>query len=238
MTISPDTTAGELASQFPQTIRIFHQLRIEFCCEGQRSLGDLCRDSQLSFEEVAGALARAAAAPAPLPRPDWTTRPLSELTAHIVESFHQPLRQELPRLQRMAVKVQRHRDPYKHVLAVVLHELERFAADLEPHMATAEQDFFPLICRVEAGRSQPGDRAQFRRMCAEAEAANVETGLALKIVRNVTDRYAAPANACATLRGLYEGLSDLDRLMRLFVHLENNLLFPRATALLSDAFVV
>jgi regulator of cell morphogenesis and NO signaling len=238
MIIAPGTIVGELAAQFPQTIRVFQQLRIEFCREGHRKLTDLCRDRQLSFEEVAAALTNAVAAPAPLPRQDWTTRPLSDLTTHIVEAFHEPMRQELPRLHRMAVKVQRHRDPYKHVLAVVLYELELFTTDLGSHIAKTERELFPLIGRIEAGTRDEDDRGSFRYLRTTLEADHVVAGHALLILRNVTDRYAVPAHACDTLRTLYQGLKELEQLMQLHVHLENNVLFPRAADLLSNARLV
>jgi regulator of cell morphogenesis and NO signaling len=230
MLASPDSTAGDIAARFPQTIRVFQRLRIDFCCDGDRALGDLCRERQLSFEHVAAALSAAIAAP-PLRRHDWNARPLADLTAHIVEAFHEPLRQELPRLGGMAARVQRHSDPCSHVLAVVLCEVERFHAVIGPHMATAERELFPLIGRLEAGHGIEGDRAQFGRLRATLESDHDEAGNVLRILRAVTDRYEPPARACATLRGLYEGLKELEQLMQLHVHLENNVLFPRAAAL-------
>src|SRR5829696_4402283 len=106
MILFPHTTVGEAASQSPETIKVFQRLRVEFGCEGRHTLDDLCRHRQLSFAELAAALAAARAAPAP-PRHHWSTRPLSDLAAHIVDAFHEPLRQQLPRLGRLAVKVQR-----------------------------------------------------------------------------------------------------------------------------------
>ena len=235
MIVSRDTTVAEIASRCPETIPVFQRLRVEFCCDGGRRLDDLCRERQLPFEKLAAALAAArAAGPAP-PRNDWSTHPLSNLTAHIVDAFHEPLRQELPRLHRLAVKVQRHTDPSKHVLAVVLYELERFHADVEPHMANEERELFPLICRAEAGRAHAGDGARFSQLRTALEADHVETGLALQILRSVTDRYHVPAHACATLQDLYAGLKELEQLMQLHIHLENNVLFPRAAALVAEA---
>jgi regulator of cell morphogenesis and NO signaling len=232
--ISPRTTAGELAAQFPQTIRLFQRLRIEFCCDGHRPLGELCRERQLAFDDVATAVDAAVAAPQAR-RLDWNTRPLTELGAHIVDAFHEPLRQELPRLRAMAARVQRHTDPYRHVLAVVLYELERFTTDLEPHMATTETELLPLIERLAAGEGRDGDRARFQQLRHALEAEHAEAGCALRILRTATNRYEPPAQACATLRSLYRGLQELEQLMQLHVHLENNVLFPRAAALLSDA---
>jgi regulator of cell morphogenesis and NO signaling len=230
MVASPDATAGDIAARFPQTIRVFQKLRIEFCCDGHRSLADLCRDRGLPFEHVAAAL-NAAIAATPLRRHDWNDRPLSQSTAHIVYAFHQPLRTALPRLHGMAGRLQRHSDSYRSVVAVVLPEVERFRAGIEPHMATAERELFPIVGRLEAGRGTEGDRAQFGRLRTVLESDHDEAGQILRRLRMTTDRYEPPAGACATLRGLYQGLRELEPLIQLHVHLENNVLFPRAAAL-------
>ena len=235
MTVSPEHTVADLASRYPQTIRVFQQLRIEFCCEGSRRLGEICAERQLPFDDVSAALAAAVAAPAPR-RADWSTRSLAELTAHIVEAFHEPLRAELPRLHRMAAKVQHHADG-RHVLAVVLYELERFTTDVASRFGRAERELFPLICRSESGHPRDEDRVRFRQLRAALEAEHAEAGHALRILRHVTHHFAAPASACATQRDLYRGLRELEQLMQLHVHLENNILLPRAAALLADTRV-
>jgi regulator of cell morphogenesis and NO signaling len=230
MIASAEATVGNVASQFPQTIPVFQRLGIEFCCDGHRRLGDLCRERQLSFEDVAAALTAAVAAP-PLRRHDWNARSLGDLTAHIVEAFHEPLRQELPRLREMAARVQRHSAPDRRRLALMLRAVEHFQAGLELHMATAERELFPLIGRLEAGLAHEGDRAQFGRLRAALESDHDEAGRVVRLLRTVTDRYEPPARACATLRSLYQGLKELEQVMQLHVHLENNVLFPRAAAL-------
>ena len=232
MTPSPDITVGELASRFPQTIPVFQRLRIEFCCEGHRRLDEICRERRLSLDDVTEALAAAAAA-APARRHDWSARPLVELTSHIVEAFHDPLRQELPRMRRMAAGLQGHTDPSKHVLAVVLYELERFADDLEPHMLAAEHQMFPLIQRLEAGDAREGDRVRFHQLRKTMEHDHQQAGQVLQLLHNVTARYQAPPHACAALRRLYRSLKELELLMQLHAHLEDNILIPRAAALLA-----
>jgi regulator of cell morphogenesis and NO signaling len=234
MNPTPTTTVGELAARFPQTIRVFQRMRVEFCCDGSRTLGELCQERELSFDELATALASAVAAATP-PLADWTTRPLSELTGHIVEAFHEPCRQELPRLREMAVKVQRHTDSYAHILAVVRYKLDRFTADLDSHMSTAEDELFPLISRAEAAGAREVDRAVFARLRGRLEIEHANAGQVLQTLRHATHGYEPPPNSCSSVRHLYHGLRELEQLMRLHVHLENNILFPRAAALLSDA---
>ena len=231
MTVSPENTVGDIASEFPATIRVFQRLNIEFCCDGRRRLGDLCRERHLPVDEIVAALNEALTTPRG-PQTDWATRPLSELAAHIVEAFHDPLRQELPRLHQMALKVQGHRDASRHVLAVVLYELARFRAELEPHMREEEAELFPLIGRLEAGHRTQGDGARFRHLRAALEAEHVGAGHAIQVLRRVTDRYELPSPPCPRVRALYRGTHELEQLMQLHIHLENNVLFPRAAALL------
>ena len=237
MTASPTTTVGEITSQYPQTIRVFQRLRVEFCCDGRLTLAELCRERNLAFGDLAIALAKAIAAPAP-PRQDWNTRPLGELVDHICEAFHEPLRSELPELRRMAARVERHRDSSPHGHIRVQSELERFNADFVRHVATTERELFPLVRRIEAGTDHERDRQPFDRLRSTLEADHVEARHTLQVLRAATDRYEPPVHACATVRGLYRGLKELEQLMQLHVHLENNVLFPRAAALLANARIV
>ncbi len=237
MTASPTTTVGEITSQYPQTIRVFQRLRVEFCCDGRLTLAELCRERNLPFNDLASALAKAIAAPAP-PRQDWNTRPLGELVDHICEAFHEPLRSELPELRRMAARVERHRDAAPHAHIRVQSEPGRFNADFVRHVATTERELFPLVRRSEAGTAHERDRQPFDRLRSTLEAEHVEARHTLQVLRAATDRYEPPSHACATVRGLYRGLKELEQLMQLHVHLENNVLFPRAAALLANARIV
>jgi regulator of cell morphogenesis and NO signaling len=237
MTASPTSTVGAIASRYPQTIRVFQRLRVEFCCDGRLTLAELCRDRNLPFDDLADALEAALAAPVP-PRQDWTTRPLVDLADHISETFHEPLLDELPRLHQMAAKVGRHGDPSEPRYAAVLSELGKLGSDLRRHVAETEHALFPLIDRVEAGRTHERDRHSFDRLRETLEADHAEARLILQILRSSTDGYDAPAHACATVRALYRGLKELEQLMQLHVHLENNVLFPRAAALIANARIV
>ena len=101
MTVTATTTVAELATAAPATIAVFQRHGIDFCCGGKRPLLDVCAERGLVCDALIAELHAATAAPAPA-RLTWDQRPLAELTAHIVESFHDPLREELPRLIAMA----------------------------------------------------------------------------------------------------------------------------------------
>jgi regulator of cell morphogenesis and NO signaling len=230
MTALPTTTVGEIASRHPETIRVFQRLGIEFCCDGRLTLAEICRERNLAFDALERALAAAVAAPAPR-RQDWNARPLADLTHHLTEAFHEPLDHELPRLRPLAVRVAGHCHAATRGQGVVLEELDRLLAGLQRHLATTDHALFPLICHAEARGASESGRQAFDHLRDALEADHRDARRALEVLRSATDRYNPPSDACATWRALYRGLNELEQLMQLHVHLENNVLIPRAAAL-------
>ena len=99
-------------------------------------------------------------------------------------------------------------------------------------MAKEDRVLFPFIVALEAGDALPVPDAQWiAAPIAVMEADHEEAGAALAFIRQATDSFAPPDWACPTFRGLYYGLAQLEADMHLHVHLENNVLFPRATRL-------
>ena len=90
------TLVGDLAVRYPAAARIFHRLGIDYCCGGKRSLTDACEARGVPLAEAVAALD--AAANEPSQGRDWMQASLPELCDHIVRRHHEPLREELPRL--------------------------------------------------------------------------------------------------------------------------------------------
>jgi regulator of cell morphogenesis and NO signaling len=151
----------------------------------------------------------------------WGDAPLPDLVAHILLTYHQPLKEELPRLEAMARKVlQVHRDKEPEMLTELLSVYLGIKADLEPHMEKEEQILFPMIQRGQ-GFLADGPVAVMRE---EHEV----VGSALKRLREITNDYEVPPRACNTWRALWHGLAALEESLHEHIHLENNVLFPRA----------
>jgi regulator of cell morphogenesis and NO signaling len=156
---------------------------------------------------------------------DWPRQPLRALVAHIVTAYHQPLREELPRLRAMASTVARtHGDKAPHAarLHAILGELSQ---DLLAHMWKEETVLFPAIEAPEINGRQPFPIAP---RIAMMENEHDHAGALLAEVRSLTGGYDVPEWGCAMVRALYHGLAELELNMQAHVHLENNVLFPRA----------
>jgi regulator of cell morphogenesis and NO signaling len=142
---------------------------------------------------------------------------------HILVAYHQPLKEELPRLEAMARKVlQVHGEKEPQMLAELLAVFLGLKAELEPHMEKEEQILFPMIERRQ-GVLADGPVEVMREEHDRA-------GLALKRLRELTNDYEVPPRACNTWRALWHGLAALEESLHQHIHLENNVLFPRALA--------
>lgn len=227
MTITETTTIAEIAAALPSSIRVFQRRDIDFCCGSKRPLGDVCRDRGLDFTEIATEI-EAAAATAPTPDHDWSVEPLAALTSHIMTAYHEPLRDELRRLQAMSAKVAAvhgKRDPRLTRIAEMVREL---SSDLLLHMQKEELVLFPAIEALEGGKDPT---QQIDAPISVMEHEHDDAGVMLAELRASTDGYEPPEWACTTMRALYQGLAAIEATMHVHVHLENNVLFPRALRL-------
>jgi len=218
--ITTETKVGQIASEHPLATRVFARHGIDYCCGGGRPLGEVCGEKGLDssglLEEIRRELAGAA------PAGDrWDRAPLEALIDHILVTFHEPLREELPRLEAMARKVAAvHREKEPERLPALLSTYLDLKAELDGHMAKEEQILFPMIRRGQ-GPFAGGPVSVMRH---EHDVA----GSLLQRLRELTDGYTVPAEACNTWRALWHGLRALEEDLHLHIHLENNILFPRA----------
>jgi regulator of cell morphogenesis and NO signaling len=232
MTIAPETTVAEIATSVPATIRIFQDHHIDYCCGGKIPLEQACAARGL---DVGTLLHQLQAAVAPVSgEPVWANETLTALVRHIQARYHEPLRLELPRLETMLDKVvSRHGDHLPETLLPLQRAFKHLQVELLVHMAKEDRVLFPFIVRLEAGEDLAVEDALqwIQSPIAAMEADHDEAGRALAFIRDVTGSFAPPEWACPTFRGLYYGLSQLEADMHVHVHLENNILFPRAARL-------
>ena len=217
--LRPEDSLAALATRIPSASRVFMRHSLDFCCGGRRSVADACAERGLDPRAI---LDEIAAAPDD-GRASWQDRPLAELIDHIIETHHRPLDEELPRLAAMAKKVFAvHADKDPERLAALAAVVQRVADDLAQHMHKEESVLFPWIVNGH-GRTagQP-----VRVLMSEHD----DTAKDLARIRELTDDFVPPRGACATWRALWLGLEALDADLRTHIHLENNVLFPRALA--------
>ncbi len=216
--LSPSASLADLATSRAGASRVFMRHGLDFCCRGEISLEEACRERGLSgpalLEEIQAESERAGEVTA------WDERPLPELVQHILNHFHEPHRAELPRLIEMAEKVERvHADKATCPTGLTKH-LQHMAVELEHHMQKEEQVLFPLIVGGQ------GAMATIPVQVMEQE--HRDHGQNLERLRKLAHDFLPPAEACGTWKALYISLAELESDLMHHIHLENHVLFPLA----------
>ena len=213
---SLQTTLGELASNHPAAARVFHRHGLDFCCGGGHSLEKACSARSLDAEEVLREIDDAATPGDEVT--DWRSRGPGALIDHILARFHEPHRDELPRLIGLAHRVEKVHDGKSDCPKGLAAHLEVMAAELEAHMQKEEQVLFPLIYQ--------GFRHEASMPIRMMEMEHDDHGANLRRMRQLARNFQAPADACASWRALYLGLDRLEKDLMDHIHHENNVLFP------------
>jgi regulator of cell morphogenesis and NO signaling len=236
MQLAQDTTVAEMAASSLAAVRVFEKFGIDYCCGGKRPLADVCREKGYDPALVRRELDTALAA-APAPERDWDAAPLGELIEHILNTHHEYLRRELPALQARLDKVYRvYNERYGPTLLGLPAVFASLRTELEMHMRKEEMILFPAIAASEAAVStrRPLPPTPFGSVANPIHMMEVEhqsAGNALARIREITDEFQLPEYACVTYRALMSGLDELERDLHMHIHLENNILFPRAQQL-------
>ena len=239
--IIPTQTVRAIAIEHPHSIRVFERFGIDYCCGGRKPLTEACVAANLPVHEVLAAL-HAAAAVAEPSLIDWSQLPLDRLIAHIVSTHHAYVKRELPRLALLAQKVvNRHGDTQPH-LPAMQKALAQLDDELTHHLAKEENILFPYISALEAAIESGGAHPEacfgsvaspIAMMSAEHDAA----GVLLASLHSLSGGFTPPIGACPTYLAYYAGLQEFQHDLHQHIHLENNILFPRAILMESSTLV-
>jgi regulator of cell morphogenesis and NO signaling len=231
-TSTSDRPVGQFAAEFPASVRVFEKHGIDFCCGGQIPLSDACARKGLDPAAVLGEIDQAIQTPAEDPT-DWLAAPLPALIDHILDTHHAFMKAQLPRVAALLAKVlAAHGDRHGEMLRGVTSVYGGMKAELDGHLAKEEMVLFPMVRSLSSGAPSGSFhcgsvRNPIRVMCTEHDSA----GEALVQLRRLTDNYTPPGDACNTFRAVYFDLQEMERDLHRHIHLENNILFPRAIAL-------
>lgn len=228
-TVTPEMQVREIVLEMPGAIPLLEKLGIDYCCGGARSLGAACEEKGLEIgavlEELAGL--RRQGEPA---TESWRTAPLADLIRHVVEHHHAFARQQLEMILPLAEKVATRHGAKHPDLPVIAERLSALSAELTHHFTCEEKILFPAILLLDAGHPPLfppvfGNIGQpIERMLRDHD----QTGEELRTLRAMTDDLQPPEDACFSWRALYRAIAELEGDLHQHIHLENNILFPRA----------
>ena len=236
-------TIREIALEAPLTTKVFENYKIDYCCGGNRFFLDACKSAGADAENVLQEINVCLETPQKSEL-DWVKDArLSDLIEHIVETHHAFTRDEIKNLVPLMAKVaNRHGENHPE-----LYELERLfaelCADLAPHLLKEEQVLFPYIKELENIKTKNAGfpvscfgtvRNPVSVMLREHDTA----GEILRSMREVSHDYQIPDGACPSYTALLTRLEAFEKDLHQHIHLENNVLFPKAIELENEIFEV
>jgi regulator of cell morphogenesis and NO signaling len=228
-------TVREIALQHPTSIRVFERFGIDYCCGGRKPLNEACAVRELSVDAVISELEAAENGTEPAAQ-DMTGKSLAGLCAHIVATHHEYVRRELPRLAALAEKVVRRHGETQLELPVIQATLVRLEQELTQHLAKEELVLFPYIAKLERAIAEGGPKPQgcfgtVSNPIAMMTREHDDAGTLLEVIREKSSHFTTPEGACPTYHAFYDGLREFEQDLHQHIHLENNILFPRAIEL-------
>lgn len=225
-TIFLHRTVGEVVAEDYARGAIFKRHGIDFCCGGGITVADACRRRGVEAEALERELR------APVREAGTWADPgawdLDLLVDHIEKLHHRYVRRTLPVLRQFTTKLARVHGEAHPSLVEVRERVEELASELQSHMADEEERVFPRLVALQAG--PPAD-AGLDDAVQALEDDHARAGAAMARLRELTEGFTAPAGACATWRAAFALLEEFEADLHRHVHLENNVLFPRAAAL-------
>jgi regulator of cell morphogenesis and NO signaling len=238
MTATIETTVGDIVASDFRAAAVFHKFGIDFCCGGGATLSDACQKQNVSAGAVLEALTTACAAPdARTPR--FNSWDVSTLVSYIVSNHHAYVREALPAIQAHTRKLASVHGENHPELIEVTALFEGVAEEMTSHMMKEEHVLFPFIDALGAAaqRGTPAPVPPFGRVSNPIrmmEQEHESAGAAMARIREVTGGYAPPADGCTTYRITMQELEAFEADLHAHVHLENNILFPKAKQLAGE----
>jgi regulator of cell morphogenesis and NO signaling len=226
MTDVHDPTLGDLVAANPAAVRVLDGLGLDYCCHGNRSLAEACAAAGVDAALVAERLADLDVDG----DTTWTSLDAPALAAHIIDTHHRYLHEELPLVDALAAKVLSVHGDRHPELAEVRRFVAAIRADMEPHLMTEERVLFPAIAALTNGAREFAFGSvvnPIRMMGMDHDRA----GELLAKLRSAACGYVVPDDACPSFRSLYERLEALELDTHLHIHKENHVLFPAALRL-------
>lgn len=210
---------GDIVSDSPTAAKVFYKYRLDYCCGGEQSLDAACAEKGLDPKRIISEIEKET--PVVNTFLQWREQPLDVLIDHILESYHNPLKAELSRLIELAEKVEKAHEEKPDVPVGLSQHLKNIRVAVSEHLAKEEQILFPMIKAVSASNAD--------LPIAELIQEHENHGENLVITREITEDFKLPDYACNSWRELYRALDQLERELMDHIHLENNILFPRAS---------
>ena len=228
-------TLAQIVNSNHKAASVFEKYHLDFCCKGKRSLQQACVEQQIELSQVEGELGYIFSKDI-TGNVDFDKMSLTQLCEYIVQTHHAYVKNEMPQIYAYLNKVaskhgDRHPELYK-----IFQTFTAVKEEMEGHMKKEELILFPRIKELEKLANSEGGQFQLNIGYLQSpinvmEHEHDHAGTQLNEIRMLTNDYTPPQDACTTYRLSFAALQAFELDLHQHVHLENNILFPKALKL-------
>ena len=233
-------TLAEIVSENLRSAIVFEEFGLDFCCKGKRPLAEACTEKGVDVNEVVSSLDELGLGVKSLNVNDWK---LDFLVDYIINNHHQYVRRMLPVISLHADKVaSKHREKHPETVQISDHFLA-VREELEGHLIKEERILFPYIKQISQVKQNnqqvaPPPFGTIQNPITMMEAEHQSAGDAMSKIRELSNNFSTPVDACNTFKALYSELREFEEDLHKHIHLENNILFPKSIELEKEIFLV
>ena len=216
---------------------VFEKFHLDFCCKGKRTLEQACNEQQLTVAQVTEELENSFSENAIVP--DFEKMNLTELCEYIIQTHHTYVKKELPQIHAYLQKVSSKHGERHPELNRIYEIFSAVKEEMENHMQKEELILFPRIKELQKLIDNENANLQLNINYLQSPITVMEqehdhAGSLLKEIRILSHEYNPPLDACTTYRLSYAVLQAFELDLHQHVHLENNILFPKAISGFKD----
>ncbi|MBX2942453.1 MAG: iron-sulfur cluster repair di-iron protein [Cyclobacteriaceae bacterium] len=227
-----ERTIGEIVAEDYRAAQVFKNHRIDFCCNGNRSVAEACKDKNVELNKLVEEI-ESVQKDRPGNTTDFKSWPLDLLADYIEKTHHRYVEEKLPILKQYLKKLCEVHGNNHPELFEIYDEFSASAGELAAHMKKEEFILFPYIRKMVKVKSSKTALAApnfgtvknpVQMMMDE----HTTEGDRFEKISKLSNNYTPPADGCNTYKVTYALLNEFEEDLHLHIHLENNILFPKA----------
>ena len=230
-----EETIGAIAAKDIRKAEILKAKGVDFCCGGNKTIKEASEEAGITEEELRSALNTTEAGPLS-PSQDFNKWELDFLADYIINTHHRYIRENVENINSIAAKVAQVHGEHHPELKKLAQSINHFLQDLLNHTIKEERVLFPAIKEGVAKKRDssftgtiPAGFIKHPILMMQKE--HEIAGEDLTFFRKITNNYALPADACNSYMYLFEKMKEFENDLYNHIHLENNILFPKALKL-------
>lgn len=227
-------TIGQIVAEDYRAAKVFENYKIDFCCKGDRSLASAAKEQNLDVEELIVEIEKSNSSPTQA-QSEYDSWPLDLLADYIVKTHHKYAEEQIQVLKPYLEKLCEVHGAEHSELFEIKEIFGKVSGEMAAHMKKEEIILFPFIKKVvnaeETGIKLEVPSSRIENPVNMMIHDHSNQGEAFHQIAKLSDNYTPPADACHTYKLTLTLLSELEEDLHKHIHLENNILFPKAVRL-------